>query len=145
MDDFGTDGPVSPLRQRMMRSVRRANTRPEVTVRKSLFERGYRYRLHVKGLPGTPDIVFPGRDIALFVHGCFWHRHAGCRYATTPKTRVDFWNNKFLANQRRDAESRAKLEEMGWHVIEIWECDVKSGAYLASLLDELGPPRMSVS
>jgi DNA mismatch endonuclease (patch repair protein) len=129
----------------MMRSVRRANTRPEVAVRKALFDRGYRYRLHVKGLPGTPDIVFPGRNIALFVHGCFWHRHAGCRYATTPKTRVEFWNDKFRANQRRDAQSRAKLEKLGWRVIEVWECDVKSGAYLTSLLDELGPPRMAIS
>lgn len=128
-----------------MRSVKGTNTRPEVAVRKSLFERGYRYRTHAKGLPGTPDIVFTARAVAIFVHGCFWHRHPGCPKTTTPKTRVEFWQNKFLANQRRDAESRDRLSDMGWRVIEVWECDVKSGAYLAPLLEALGPARTVAS
>jgi DNA mismatch endonuclease (patch repair protein) len=140
-DSKPLEGAVDPLRQRIMRSVRRIDTHPEMTVRKALFERGYRYRLHVKDLPGTPDIVFRKRKIAVFVHGCFWHRHLGCRLATTPKTRVEFWNEKFRRNLQRDAAIKQNLQMADWTVVEIWECDVKCGAFLTPLVEALGPPK----
>lgn len=130
------------LRQRIMRAVKQANTSPEMIVRRALFGQGYRYRVHAKNLPGTPDIVFPRRRIAVFVHGCFWHRHAGCRLATTPKTRAAFWNSKFRRNQERDATVRQSLEAAGWKVVEVWECDVKTGTFISPLIEALGPPKV---
>lgn len=112
-------------RSRIMRSVKRANTKPELAVRKLMHSLGLRFRLHRKELPGSPDIILPKFNTVVFVHGCFWHRHPGCRYATTPKTRQDFWLPKFAANVERDARKEAQLEELGWRVLTIWECETR--------------------
>ena len=112
-------------RSQMMSGIRRGDTRPELTVRKMLFALGYRFRLHVRGLPGSPDIVMPGRRIVIFVHGCFWHRHEGCRYATSPATRPEFWSAKFERNVARDKEVLARLSEAGWRVLLVWECALR--------------------
>ncbi len=108
-----------------MAAIRAENTKPEMVVRKLLFSLGYRYRLHRKDLPGTPDIVLPKHKVAIFVNGCFWHRHKGCRYTTTPATRYEWWQKKFEGNVARDKRNYAQLQAMGWQVLVIWECQVK--------------------
>lgn len=108
-----------------MRAVKRSDTKPEVLVRKLLHRLGLRFRLHRKDLPGSPDIILPKLNTAVFVHGCFWHRHPGCRYATTPKTRQDFWLPKFAANVERDSRKEAQLRELGWRVLTVWECETR--------------------
>jgi DNA mismatch endonuclease (patch repair protein) len=128
---------VTPLARRIMQQVRGADTIPEIVVRRALHAQGYRFRLHDTRLPGRPDIVLPSRRMIVFVHGCFWHRHPGCRYASTPKTRTDFWETKFRANVDRDERVRAQLLERGWNVQVIWECEIKRGTYLAPLLTSL--------
>ena len=127
---------VSSVRSRIMASVRQRNTTPEMCVRSALHRLGFRYRVHVAKLPGTPDIVFPRKRLAVFVHGCFWHRH-GCRLSTSPKTRPDFWAAKFQRNQERDREIRIELEASGWAVYEVWECETKTGSYLEALIPAL--------
>jgi DNA mismatch endonuclease, patch repair protein len=102
------------------------DTKPELLLRSLLHRAGFRFRLHVKDLPGKPDIVLAKYRIAIFVHGCFWHRHQGCRNATMPSTRPEFWAAKFEGNIERDARNTAVLEEAGWTVIIVWECDLKS-------------------
>ncbi|MFW5500928.1 MULTISPECIES: very short patch repair endonuclease [unclassified Maridesulfovibrio] len=114
----------SQTRSRMMAGVKGKNTKPEILVRKFLHRKGLRFRLHKKGLPGKPDLVFPSRKIALFVHGCFWHRHEGCAKATTPSTNVPFWEKKFSDNVTRDRRVVTELEQLGWKVIVIWECQL---------------------
>lgn len=109
-----------------MSKIRGKDTAPEKLVRKFLFAKGVRYRLHVKSLPGKPDIVFPNKRIALFVHGCFWHGHQGCRYFVIPKTKTRWWTDKILSNRNRDQINIAKLEAQGWKVIEIFECELKN-------------------
>jgi DNA mismatch endonuclease, patch repair protein len=99
------------------------NTKPEIAVRRVAHKLGYRFRLHRRDLPGNPDIVFPGRRVALFVHGCYWHRHGACRFAYNPKSNVEFWQAKFKNNVARDARAKEQLERMGWHVAVIWECE----------------------
>lgn len=108
-----------------MRRVGRANTKPELIVRSLLHSFGLRFRLHRKSLPGSPDIVLSKHHTAIFVHGCFWHRHPGCKYATTPKTRQEFWIPKFEGNVARDARKEAQLQELGWRVLIVWECETK--------------------
>ncbi len=108
-----------------MSGIRGKDTRPELALRSALFAAGLRYRLHQRGLPGSPDLVFPKYRAALFVHGCFWHRHDGCRYATSPKTNSDFWRLKFEGNVSRDARNVALLGEQGWRVAIVWECALK--------------------
>jgi DNA mismatch endonuclease, patch repair protein len=98
---------------------------PEKNLRKALFARGYRYRLHAKNLPGRPDFIFPGAKVAVFVNGCFWHRHPGCRATTTPRTNAEFWQQKFDQNISRDARNYEALRELGWHPLVVWECEVK--------------------
>ncbi|MEQ4283259.1 MULTISPECIES: very short patch repair endonuclease [Pseudomonas] len=134
----------SATRSRMMSGIRGKNTRPELLVRKFLHAHGFRFRLHRKDLPGNPDIVLPKLKTCIFVHGCFWHRHPGCRYATMPKTRPEFWAEKFSKNVARDAKSILALRQLGWSTIIIWECQLKApeltkSAYLQDLkkaLDE---------
>lgn len=126
-------------RSALMRLVRRSDTTPEVVVRRLLHALGVRFRLHRKDLPGTPDIVLPGRRTVIFVHGCFWHRHEGCPKATSPITRRDFWAEKFAANIARDATKTAALEENGWKVLVVWECETLDRYMLAlRLAGELG-------
>lgn len=113
-------------RSRMMSGIKSRNTRPEVCIRRFLHAQGFRFRLHVSNLPGCPDIVLPKYKLCIFVHGCFWHHHHGCRFATTPKTRQDFWLKKFAANQERDKRVIELLIKEGWRILEIWECGLKS-------------------
>ena len=107
-----------------MSKIRSKNTKPEITVRSKLHKAGYRFRLHVKGLPGKPDIVLPKYNTIIFINGCFWHRHKGCKYAYKPKTRVDFWNQKLNRNIKRQGEVLKELRDLEWKVLVIWECEV---------------------
>jgi DNA mismatch endonuclease, patch repair protein len=109
-----------------MSRIRSRNTKPELVVRQLLHRRGYRYRLHRKDLPGSPDIVLTKYKTVIFVHGCYWHRHAGCRYTYTPKSRIDFWNKKFSDTVERDKKHKKELDELGWRVGVIWECETKN-------------------
>jgi DNA mismatch endonuclease (patch repair protein) len=113
-------------RSRIMASVKAKNTRPELALRKALHALGFRFRLHRKGLPGTPDLVLAKYRAAVFVHGCYWHRHEGCRYASVPITRADFWNEKFRTNIERDRKALAALQGTGWRTAIIWECALKN-------------------
>lgn len=108
-----------------MSRIRSKNTKPEMLVRKFLFSQGFRYRLHDKKLPGRPDIVLPKYKTVIFVHGCFWHGHEGCRYFVVPKTRTEWWLEKINRNRSLDIEGTALLESQGWHVITIYECELK--------------------
>ncbi len=121
--DSDVELPPSPERRALMAKIRAKDTKPERTVRKLLHRAGYRFRLHVSSLPGCPDIVFGGRRKVVFVHGCFWHQHDGCRHARVPKTRVNYWKQKFEANRERDAEAVSALARIGWEAIVIWECE----------------------
>lgn len=108
-----------------MSQIKGKDTKIEVEVRKYLFSKGYRFRKNDKRYPGKPDIVLPKYHVAIFVHGCFWHRHEGCKDATTPKTRTEFWLEKFDKNVKNDQIKQEKLRELGWKVIVIWECEIK--------------------
>lgn len=109
-----------------MSRIKGENTKPELVVRSLLHQLGFRFRLHRKGLPGTPDIVLPKYETVIFVHGCFWHRHKGCKYAYVPKSRVSFWDKKFRENVERDKRNREQLEQMGWSVEVIRECEINN-------------------
>lgn len=109
----------------LMSRVSGKNTKPEIAVRQVAHAMGLRFRLHRKDLPGRPDLVLPKHRLAVFVHGCFWHRHHGCSKASMPKTRAEFWSEKFDANVRRDHEAQRQLEEQGWRVGVIWECETR--------------------
>ena len=123
-------------RSRMMSGIRARDTKPEMTVRRLLHAMGYRFRLHAKDLPGKPDIVFRRRRVAIFVHGCFWHRHPDpdCKLAPMPKSRVEFWTAKLEGNRARDNANIASLEAMGWQVLVIWQCQLKVTERLATAL-----------
>lgn len=108
-----------------MSQVKSKNTKPELMVRKFLFSQGFRYRLHDKKLPGKPDIVLPKYKTVIFVHGCFFHGHEGCRYATIPQTRTEWWQEKINGNRRRDGENEARLSALGWRIITLYECELK--------------------
>lgn len=108
-----------------MSRIKGKDTKPEVRVRSWLFRHGYRFRKNDKRLPGVPDVVLPKYKSVIFVNGCFWHRHKGCKYAYNPKSRVDFWQKKFAQNVINDKLHRDELEQMGWKVITIWECELK--------------------
>ncbi len=131
-----TDVVDTATRSRMMAGIRTRDTKPEILVRKALFGAGFRFRLHRKDLPGSPDIVLPGPRIAVFVHGCFWHAHAGCHFAKTPATRQEFWRSKLMANVERDARVREALLSAGWRVLVVWECATRS-AIVRDALPEL--------
>lgn len=124
------DSLTPEARSRNMARIRGKDTSPEMKVRRLLHAMGYRYRVHLHGLPGRPDIAFPARKRVVFVHGCFWHRHQGCRFAYVPKSRFDFWSNKFAQNVARDARNLQSLAEAGWSALVIWECET-------SRIDEL--------
>ena len=117
---------VSEKRSRNMSAIKSKNTKPEIKVRKVLHSMGYRFRLHSKDLPGSPDIVLPKYKTVIFVHGCFWHRHKNCKYASTPKTRQEFWNKKFTENIKRDSEIQDKIKNLDWRSVVIWECETKN-------------------
>lgn len=124
-------------RSRVMSLIRSRDTRPERAVRSMLHRGGYRFRLHRADLPGSPDIVLAKYRTVIFVHGCFWHRHRGCRYATTPKSRTEFWVRKFESNVSRDREASGTLSGLGWQVLTIWECELKSPETTMIRLDEV--------
>ena len=111
-------------RSAMMARIRGRDTKPELAVRHIAHRMGLRFRLHRKDLPGRPDLVFPKHRLAVFVHGCFWHRHEGCPYASNPKSRIAFWTEKFAANVERDARQEAALRALGWRVLVIWQCEI---------------------
>ena len=115
-------------RSEMMAGIRRRDTAPEMAVRRIAHRMGLRFRLQRKDLPGRPDLVLPKHRLAVFVHGCFWHRHEGCRYASTPKSRVAFWTEKFESNVARDARQEAALRVLGWRVLIIWQCETRDEA-----------------
>lgn len=117
-----------------MARVRGKDTGPEVRVRRIAHGFGLRFRLHRKDLPGKPDLVFPKHSLAVFVHGCFWHRHPGCRRASTPTTRPEFWQAKFDGNVARDRRQQEALETLGWKVLILWECELKDDERLKDVL-----------
>lgn len=118
---------VSPAdRSRMMSGIKDKNSQPELLVRRLLFASGYRFRLHRRDMPGTPDIVMPGRKVAIFVHGCFWHLHQGCPYAKIPATRAEFWRAKLQANMERDRRAVELLHALGWRTLVVWECCIRT-------------------
>ena len=129
------------LRSHCMSRIRGKNTKPEILVRKGLHTRGFRFRLHNRKLPGSPDIVLPKYGVAIMVNGCFWHVHKGCRYATKPKTNIEFWETKIARNRHRDEVTTVHLEALGWTVITVWECELRgkleSNARLDNLADEI--------
>ena len=112
-------------RSQVMSNIRSIDTKPELLVRSLLHQAGYRFRIHRKDLPGKPDIVLPKYKAVVFVHGCFWHLHSGCRDGTVPKTRADYWKNKLLRNKERDKEHMRTLQKLGWRVLRLWECEVE--------------------
>jgi DNA mismatch endonuclease, patch repair protein len=122
------DALTSERRSWNMSRIKGRNTGPELRLRSLLHRAGFRFRLHAKQLPGSPDVVLPKFRTAIFVHGCFWHRHPGCRNATMPSTRRKFWQEKFDGNVSRDACDQAALEATGWVVLTIWECELKADA-----------------
>ena len=128
---------TSSQRSHCMSRIRGKNTKPEILVRKGLHARGFRFRLHNKKLPGRPDIVLPKYGVAIMVNGCFWHGHKGCRYATKPKSNVEFWETKIARNKHRDEVTAAHLEALGWTVITIWECELRTSSQLDDRLNTL--------
>lgn len=129
-------------RSRNMSKIKGKNTKPEMIVRSACHELGLRYRLHRKDLPGTPDLVFPKYRLCLFVHGCFWHRHPGCKYAYTPKSRLDFWLPKLAKNVERDINAQRALEVSGWRVSIIWECQTKNTDTLRTEIQKMINPEV---
>lgn len=129
------DNRSKEARSRNMSHIPSKNTKPEEIVCKYLFSKGFRYRKNVSSLPGKPDIVLPKYKTVVFVNGCFWHGHQGCKWFVRPKTNTDFWNAKFQYNIERDKRNYKKLEEMGWKVIIIWECQIRHGNAQTALYD----------
>lgn len=120
-----------------MSGIRGKNTKPEMLARRALFAAGYRFRLHRRDLPGAPDIVLPGRKVAIFVHGCFWHVHSGCKNGKLPSTRPEFWRGKLEGNVERDRRAIEALRSGGWRVLIIWECATRDSAVLAAMAESL--------
>ena len=127
---------VSEQRSRNMSAIKSKNTKPEIKVRKVLHSMGYRFRLHRKDLPGSPDIVLPKYKTVIFVHGCFWHRHQNCKYASNPKTRREFWEKKFKENIERDKKTQEKLKNLGWKTKIVWECEIKKQDKLIKKIED---------
>lgn len=128
-------------RSEIMSRIGPRDTVPELAVRRAAHRMGLRFRLHRKELPGRPDLVFAKHQLAVFVHGCFWHRHAGCANCTMPKTRPEFWQRKFWGNVERDQRACEELERLGWRTLIIWECEAEDAARLDSILSTAFDPR----
>ena len=126
-------------RSQMMAGIRGKNTKPEIIVRKMLFANGYRFRINKKIGNARPDIILPKWNLCIFVHGCFWHRHEGCKFATTPKSNQKFWHAKFKQNRLRDSRNHAELKEAGWRVLVIWECETRKPVELPAILSKALP------
>ena len=123
---------LTPEKRRWnMSRIKGRDTKPELVIRSMLHSMGFRFKLSDKNLPSRPDIVLPKYKVAIFINGCFWHRHAKCKHATTPKSRVKFWNDKFEQNQTRDRKNLSALKKSGWMPITVWECEIKSDATAA--------------
>ena len=120
-----------------MSRIRWKDTKPEIRVRKFLHSKGFRFRLHASKLAGKPDIILPKYKTVIFVHGCYWHHHEGCKFATIPSTNTGFWKNKILANQRRDVKNATLLKKDAWKVLTIWECETKSEQELTHLAERI--------
>jgi DNA mismatch endonuclease (patch repair protein) len=123
-----------------MSQIKGKNTKPEILVRKFLFSKGFRYKIHDKRLPGKPDIVLPKYNTVIFIHGCFWHGHEGCKYFVVPKTRTEWWLSKIRYNKQLDANNLSRLTETGWEIITIFECELKKNKVIITLnklVDEL--------
>jgi DNA mismatch endonuclease, patch repair protein len=128
---------VTPeIRSAIMSRIRGKNTRPELIIRSLIHRLGFRFRLHRKDLPGTPDLVFPAKQKVIFVHGCFWHWHQKCDSFRASKSRVDFWQAKLARNRRRDASNKQALEELGWEVLTVWECQLRDTDSLKTQLQQ---------
>ena len=134
---FVPDKLTPSQRHKCMSAIRGKNTKPEILVRKGLHARGFRFRLQDRRLPGRPDLVLPKYGVAIMVNGCFWHGHKGCRYATRPKSNVEFWDAKIARNRHRDEVTTAHLEALGWTVITVWECELRNSSQLNARLDAL--------
>ena len=128
-----TDKLTPEQRRRCMSSIRSTDTKPEIIVRKFLFNEGFRYRLHTKKLPGSPDIVLAKYKTVIFINGCFWHGHKGCKKAKFPQTRTDWWQKKINTNIERDNNNYMQLKALGWHIIIIWECQLKTKVRVSTL------------
>ena len=145
-----TDIVDQQTRSRMMSGIRGKNTKPELALRRALHARGFRFRLHSGKVYGRPDLVLPKHRAVIFVHGCFWHRHEGCRYTTVPATRPEFWRAKFDVNVARDRAVRKKLLEDGWRVATVWECALRKPGQISATTDRLaawlfvGPVSMEI-
>lgn len=124
-------------RSRNMSLIHGKNTRPEMQVRRLVHSMGYRYRLHVRHLPGKPDLVFSGKRKVIFVHGCFWHLHANCQVGRIPKTRIEFWTEKLQKNVERDKRNHAELHKLGWDVLVVWECEMSNSQRMQKLTRRL--------
>ena len=130
-------------RSALMSRIRGVDTKPELFVRRALHAVGYRFRTHARGLPGRPDVVFSRRRAAVFVHGCFWHRH-GCGMTYTPRSREQFWQAKFAGNVDRDRRDQQRLASDGWRIFIAWECEIEADeAFMGRLVAFLGPPRLA--
>ena len=125
---------TNEVRSRNMAAIKSKNTKPEIEVRQLLHSMGYRFRLHMKDLPGNPDIVLKKYKTVIFVNGCFWHRHPNCKYASIPKTRPEFWSQKFKSNVERDNNNYIKIKNLGWKYIVVWECELKNRSDLVEKL-----------
>lgn len=121
------------VRSYNMSRIKGKNTKPEIKVRKFLFSKGYRYRINVKSLPGSPDIVLSKYKIAIFVNGCFWHGHTSCKKYVIPKTNTEWWLNKIMSNKERDLQKETALKELGWNVFVIWECGLLNKVFLETM------------
>jgi len=129
------------VRSAIMARIKRANTKPEMKVRRLLHSLGYRFRTQLKGVPGRPDVAFIKKRKAVFIHGCFWHSHDGCPHARIPSTRTDFWRNKFARNKERDQRLIGAATDQGWSTIVIWECELDQANLSTRLRNFLGPPK----
>ncbi|WP_374309972.1 very short patch repair endonuclease [Methylocella sp.] len=147
-DAIGSKGSIlgdhltSAERSAHMRKIRKIDTKPELVVRRAAHASGLRFRLHRCDLPGSPDLIFPSRQVAVFVHGCFWHQHEGCRLSRQPKSRLEYWLPKLRRNQERDARAATLLMDLGWRVVTVWECETADPTIVQQRLREIADRAM---